>query len=369
MSRAIRYAPPAGVLLTAGLALATPRENVQFLAVPSNGILNSPANAVRLNTFVGGYTLGRIDFSGTLTAVSPTTWRSDSRILITAPTGQTLVYQPFTTGTTFTTLSFSGSAYMPAGTSPAGEWTFRYFEYFDDGGTAQVDATWNITITLTDEQAAPPAAVQLGTLAYPGPSIAPASLAAGQVLWYRFTTPVGLGPPRYLDVDTFGSVLDGLPPNDTMLALYDGTGQLVAMDDNSGDGYAAALSFGAGTRPGAGDGLPFNGRNGSLPAGTYYLAITGFPASLASSRWEVASTSTYGGTIALTLATNVGGPCYANCDNSTTQPILNVLDFNCFLNRFSSGDTYANCDGSTVPPVLNVLDFNCFLNAFAAGCP
>ncbi len=61
--------------------------------------------------------------------------------------------------------------------------------------------------------------------------------------------------------------------------------------------------------------------------------------------------------------------CYANCDASTTPPVLNVLDFACFLNRFASGDTYANCDASTTPPVLNVLDFACFLNAFATGCP
>jgi hypothetical protein len=61
-------------------------------------------------------------------------------------------------------------------------------------------------------------------------------------------------------------------------------------------------------------------------------------------------------------------PCYANCDQSTVSPILNVLDFNCFLNRFSAGDGYANCDQSTVAPVLNVLDFNCFLNRFSAGC-
>ncbi len=60
--------------------------------------------------------------------------------------------------------------------------------------------------------------------------------------------------------------------------------------------------------------------------------------------------------------------CYANCDGSTTAPVLNVLDFGCFLNRFAAGDTYANCDASTTPPVLNVLDFGCFLNRFAAGC-
>jgi hypothetical protein len=63
-----------------------------------------------------------------------------------------------------------------------------------------------------------------------------------------------------------------------------------------------------------------------------------------------------------------GAACYANCDGSTAAPVLNVNDFNCFLNRFAAGDSYANCDGSTAPPVLNVNDFNCFLNRFAAGC-
>jgi probable HAF family extracellular repeat protein len=61
-------------------------------------------------------------------------------------------------------------------------------------------------------------------------------------------------------------------------------------------------------------------------------------------------------------------PCYANCDQSTTPPLLNVADFGCFLNRFAAGDPYANCDSSTTAPVLNVADFSCFLNAFAAGC-
>jgi hypothetical protein len=61
--------------------------------------------------------------------------------------------------------------------------------------------------------------------------------------------------------------------------------------------------------------------------------------------------------------------CYANCDGSTTPPVLNVADFTCFLSKFAAGDPYANCDGSTTPPVLNVADFTCFLSKFAAGCP
>jgi hypothetical protein len=60
--------------------------------------------------------------------------------------------------------------------------------------------------------------------------------------------------------------------------------------------------------------------------------------------------------------------CYPNCDASTTQPCLNVLDFSCFLNQFAAGSSYANCDNSTTVPVLNVLDFGCFLNRFAGGC-
>jgi choice-of-anchor B domain-containing protein len=62
-------------------------------------------------------------------------------------------------------------------------------------------------------------------------------------------------------------------------------------------------------------------------------------------------------------------PCYANCDESTSAPVLNVGDFTCFLQRFAAGESYANCDNSTVEPVLNVGDFTCFLQRFAAGCP
>jgi hypothetical protein len=69
--------------------------------------------------------------------------------------------------------------------------------------------------------------------------------------------------------------------------------------------------------------------------------------------------------------------CYANCDGSTTAPVLNVDDFTCFINAFAIGQTlphaqqvttYANCDGSTTAPALNVDDFTCFINGYALGC-
>jgi hypothetical protein len=63
-----------------------------------------------------------------------------------------------------------------------------------------------------------------------------------------------------------------------------------------------------------------------------------------------------------------GGPCYPNCDQSTTPPILNIADFTCFLIKFAAQDPYANCDHSSAPPMFNVADFSCFLTKFAAGC-
>jgi len=60
--------------------------------------------------------------------------------------------------------------------------------------------------------------------------------------------------------------------------------------------------------------------------------------------------------------------CYANCDGSTANPILNANDFQCFLNQYAANDSRANCDNSTANPILNANDFQCFLNKFAAGC-
>jgi hypothetical protein len=69
--------------------------------------------------------------------------------------------------------------------------------------------------------------------------------------------------------------------------------------------------------------------------------------------------------------------CYANCDASTTPPVVNTGDFTCFLQQYSSAVAlpaaqqqthYANCDGSTTFPQVNTGDFTCFLQKYAAGC-
>jgi hypothetical protein len=61
--------------------------------------------------------------------------------------------------------------------------------------------------------------------------------------------------------------------------------------------------------------------------------------------------------------------CYANCDGSTSIPVLTAADFTCFLGKFRAADPTANCDGSTGSPSLTAADFSCFLTAFRVGCP
>ena len=72
--------------------------------------------------------------------------------------------------------------------------------------------------------------------------------------------------------------------------------------------------------------------------------------------------------VSITLVGGTPTGCYANCDNSTTAPCLNVNDFICFNNAFAASLPYANCDASTITPTLNVNDFICFNNAFASQC-
>jgi hypothetical protein len=106
-----------------------------------------------------------------------------------------------------------------------------------------------------------------------------------------------------------------------------------------------------------------DGGGATMAGGSYSLSGT-------TGQFDAAPPAT-GGTAAVAPGfwPGIGEPCYANCDGSTAAPVLNVLDFNCFINRYTAGEAYANCDGSTTAPVLNVLDFNCFINRYTEGCP
>jgi hypothetical protein len=111
--------------------------------------------------------------------------------------------------------------------------------------------------------------------------------------------------------------------------------------------------------------------NGGNVAGAATAVLTLSPVGVAdaSADYNCVISGTCGSltTDSAALIVREGG--YANCDASTSAPVLNVADFTCFLQKYAAQDPYANCDGSTTPPTLNVADFSCFLQKYAAGCP
>lgn len=93
------------------------------------------------------------------------------------------------------------------------------------------------------------------------------------VTWLSFTIPeASPSSGLFLDIDTAGSLLT---TNDTEIGLYDSLGNRIAVNDDYGAGALSALSFGLDSPARSGLG-PMIGQNGSLPAGTYYLAVCGY---------------------------------------------------------------------------------------------
>ena len=169
-------------------------------------------------------------------------------------------------------------------------------------------------LALTSVAAAQPASTDLGTLPVGATNVPGIPITAGGVVWYRFTVTNPVQAPFYLDIDTEGSALT--TTNDTEIGLFDSTGALVASDDDDGSGFLSQLSFGATTptRPPVGTGATYNGRDGNLAAGTYYLSISGFNSTFAAG-WSVTSTSTYSGTGVLNIVLGqaiLGSCCLPN---------------------------------------------------------
>ena len=188
---------------------------------------------------------------------------------------------------------------------------------------------------------------------------------------------------RICSPTSFSATTVGGTSIDTQLFLFNANGNGVAFDDDDPQGATLQSRL-------------TSAFTSSLPAGVFNLAVSTYDRDATSGGQEIwidtpfnverapdgpgaagavnawsGSGATGAYTVFLTGScySQAGGGCYANCDNSTTPPVLNVADFTCFLQRYAAGQSYANCDLSTQPPVLNVADFTCFLQRYAAGCP
>ncbi|MCD4696199.1 MAG: choice-of-anchor D domain-containing protein, partial [Bacteroidales bacterium] len=116
------------------------QETVPFVAVPSQ----ASAGLVSYNaTLVGGYTLGIIDWDGFATTIQSGTYGNELTCDISGPLGSATV--TLGNGTTYAPgATFTGNtgAFDNAG-DPAGDWTFDFYETYDDGGDGLPDATWD----------------------------------------------------------------------------------------------------------------------------------------------------------------------------------------------------------------------------------
>ncbi|MCW5765781.1 MAG: hypothetical protein KIT68_07380 [Phycisphaeraceae bacterium] len=148
------FASACSVLLSAGAAFAAPQESVTFTSVPSNACSGCSQNTVLTHAFTGGYAVGAIRISGSLTEINAATFGSEARILVTPPVGTPFVVQATTT-TSFTGTLVIAEFVHPTNagiTNAAGTWSFRFYESLDDTADFLADATWDtVTITLDDD--------------------------------------------------------------------------------------------------------------------------------------------------------------------------------------------------------------------------
>lgn len=277
----------AALMASAG---AQVQESVTYTNVNSNGPLNNAVNEVRTYSASGGYTMRSMRIAGTLTRVNASSYASEARIRITAPNGAFTDFQMFTQGS-FTTLTGEGRVYT-APFNPAGSWTFRFYESFDDGGTGSVDARWD---SITFEYREDPTELHdFGTINAADTYTVTRSLAAREILWYTLVLPVDVTAASglSLEINTIGSSLS--TSNDTEIALYDASGNKIAENDDIGGGnFLSRLVFGA-------------GGSGDLTAGVYFIGAAGY-----NTVWGnifASSTSTYTGNLVLNIVTNVPEP-------------------------------------------------------------
>jgi hypothetical protein len=190
---------------TSATVLAAPRESVTFTAVDSNWRQGEPDVVSQTHTFAGSdaggsYTAQYLRLSGQLTRVTAGSYGSEATILITPPTGTPFLAHPFTFGifpTGQTTVSIpDGSIAIPVSSiGTAGQWSFSFFESFDDGrGTTSngVDSTWDtLTVTLDDGAAPLPAVPATPAIVLNGINVD--GLAAAPGFSQQLTVPAGSG--------------------------------------------------------------------------------------------------------------------------------------------------------------------------------
>jgi len=240
-------------------------------------------------------------------------------------------------------------AILPAGTyylaSSAWDSIFNAAQWnVTTTATASGPITVNISIGTVPAGGIPASSAGLGTIGAAPVTATSTIAAAGDVKWFSFTldAPVNTVNREYLDLDTEGSGIF-----DTTMGLFrdNGTGTLIATDNDSGSQLQSQLSFGRGTRDPFEDSNAYDGRNGgTLSAGTYYVAITENPASFGNNFvvWLNGGTNT--GTVKLNVRRGVMPP---PAPTIVAGPILNPANGNNYY-LFGNGLNWIDAEAAAV---------------------
>ncbi len=152
------------------VAVAAPREFAEFTGVNSNDRIGATVNETRTFTATGGYAVGFIAVEGEISrdSVLNGSWFGEACVLVTPPGGgapfvvqSIAVADPGVGVNTGAILAGSFTVPIAPIADAAGEWTFQFFEMWDDvaatasattaNSSAFVDATWTrIRFTLDD---------------------------------------------------------------------------------------------------------------------------------------------------------------------------------------------------------------------------
>ena len=274
---------------------------------PDNVILN-------LGTHTGApYVFNTMKIKGgSIALVNPASWASEAGVLLrnSAFPGLSQVLRPSTAiaGGPLTIQTISGEiatlGAAPDGyylnlwgqTIPTGSaWTAELFEAFNDDQNAPEATFVNFALGLEAGAGSYPTGTVPATFTDLGvinsataPESAPLTsaqplFATLETRWFKFTLTSGTDASTFLDIYTTpGGDLSG--SEDTDMALFDANGRVRAVNDDGGEAFMSQLAIGgsliprAATVPSAGGSIGgvFAGFEcvGTLPAGTYYLAVS-----------------------------------------------------------------------------------------------
>lgn len=284
------------LLLASGSAMATVRET---RAIAGTQVLQGADDpGVTVNTSFTGiasgaaYTGRRVILTGQV-LVNGDSAPAECIAIVTPPTGTPFQFplsESFITGTD--PISFRANAALPDDvTSVAGAWSIRFVDEFDTlpGVDAEIQ---NLVVSIDDGVV--PASVTLSPLAA-GTTAVSLPIPTQGVRWIKFTTPTSaIGEDEtFLDIR---SLFNG----EVVLGLYSDEGFLRAQDNASGRDFSR-LTFGSGQEGNQSEGF-FNGANGDLNAGTYWLAVGFFGTSLGNTGFDVISTSGFSSDVELTIS-------------------------------------------------------------------